>query len=114
MIELIDRQALLGKLWKQRQNYQMMDDTHTADKIMHGLYRAEQVVKDAPIIPAPRWVRCEEEMPKDGEWVLVWGDGFHVPVEVFREHGAWLDSQFEKFTGVTHWMQLPEPPQEDA
>ena len=67
-----------------------------------------------PTIPAPRWVRCEAEMPKDGEWVLVWGDGFHVPVEVFREHGAWLDSQFEKFTGVTHWMQLPEPPQEDA
>ena len=29
-----------------------MDDTQTADKIMHGLYRAEQALKDAPTIDA--------------------------------------------------------------
>ena len=27
-----------------------IDDTHTADKIMHGLYRAEQALKEAPTL----------------------------------------------------------------
>lgn len=52
MSNLIDRQALLDEIWKMRMNYQMMDDTHTADKIMHGLYRAEQAVKEVPTIDA--------------------------------------------------------------
>lgn len=34
------------------------------DKVM-------QRIEDAPTIPAPRWVRCEDEMPKSGTHVLV-------------------------------------------
>ena len=49
----VDADALESELWKMRMNYQMMDDTQTADKIMWGLYRAEQALKSAPtIIPA--------------------------------------------------------------
>ena len=62
MSDLIDREALLDELWKQRRNYQLMDDTQTADKIMHGLYRAEQALKDAPTIDAVPVVH--------GEWVF--------------------------------------------
>lgn len=53
-----------------------------------------------------------EEPPKDGEWVLIWGDGFHVPIQAFHESGCWLDDQYEKYT-ATHWMPLPEPPKEE-
>lgn len=45
-----DLDALGVEFWKMRSNYQMMDDTQTADKIMHGLYRAEQIVKEAKTI----------------------------------------------------------------
>ena len=47
---LIDADALSMEFWKMRSNYQMMDDSQTADKIMHGLYRAEQATNEAPTI----------------------------------------------------------------
>ena len=53
---LIDADALIKELWWQRRNYQMLDDTQTVDKIMHGLFRAEQLVNDAPTI-----IEAEEE-----------------------------------------------------
>ena len=55
---LIDADALGVDIWKARARYQMLDDTQTADKIMHGLYRAEQIVKDAPTI-----FEAEEALP---------------------------------------------------
>lgn len=59
-MRLIDADAYAAELWAMRQNYQMLDDTHTADKIMHGLYRAEQALKEAPTIDAVPVVRCEK------------------------------------------------------
>lgn len=52
MARLIDANAYAAELWKLRENYQMLDDTHTADKIMHGIFRAEQVLKEQPAVDA--------------------------------------------------------------
>lgn len=57
---LIDANAYAAELWKLRENYQMLDDTHTADKIMHGIFRAEQVLKEQPTVDAVPVVRCSE------------------------------------------------------
>lgn len=65
-----------------------------------------------PTITAPRWVRCKDEMPKDGDWVLIWAKAYTVTIQAFHESGAWIDDRFEKYTDVTHWMPLPEPPKE--
>lgn len=46
----IDADVYENEIWKLCRNYQLMDDTHTADKIMHGLYRAEQALKEAPTL----------------------------------------------------------------
>ena len=59
-MRIIDADAYATELWKQRENYQMLDDTHTADKIMHGIYRAEQLLKDAPTVDAVPVVRCRD------------------------------------------------------
>ena len=47
---LIDADSLEAELWKMRAQYQMLDDTQTADQMMHGLYRAEQLLKGASTI----------------------------------------------------------------
>ena len=60
-----------------------------------------------------RWIPVTERLPKDGEWVLVWGRGQQIPTMMFRESGAWIDDQFEFHTTVTHWMPLPQPPKEE-
>ena len=62
----------------------------------------------------PRWISAAERLPEDGQWVLVWGHGQHIPIMMFRESGAWIDDQFEFHSNVTHWMQLPEPPKEES
>lgn len=71
-MRLIDADAYATELWKMRQNYQLLDDTQTADKIMHGLYRAEQALKDAPTIDAVPVRRGEwsnrRTWTHDGEW----------------------------------------------
>jgi len=59
-----------------------------------------------------RWISVEDRLPEEGEWVLIFGPGYHVPLEGFLISGAWIDDQFERRT-VTHWMPLPEPPKED-
>ena len=60
MSRYIDADAYAAELWKLRENYQMLDDTHTADKIMHGIFRAEQVLKEQPTVDAVPVVRCKE------------------------------------------------------
>ena len=48
MADLIERQAAIEALWHIRCNLQMMDDTQTADKMMHGLRLAENAIELLP------------------------------------------------------------------
>ncbi|ECE8819620.1 DUF551 domain-containing protein [Salmonella enterica subsp. enterica serovar Reading] len=64
------------------------------------------------------WISCSERMPDDGQQVIILCDGAFVLYAQYR------DSEFfdvvrngEEFfetqsRNVTHWMPLPEPPQE--
>ena len=47
---LIDGDAIEEEIWSVRRQYQLCDDTQTADKIMCGVFRAERLLKDAPTI----------------------------------------------------------------
>lgn len=70
-----------------------------------------------PVIP-DGWISCSERMPDDGQHVIILCDGAFVLYAQYR------DSEFfdvvrngEEFfetqsRNVTHWMPLPEPPQE--
>lgn len=75
---------------------------------------------------APRWQRVEEELPSmDGyDWVLgiVTGEAgslrFHKAVMMVSfdpQYKEWFIDEYPdaKIT-VSHWMELPEPPKEDA
>ena len=74
---------------------------------------------------APRWVRCEDELPKENGFYLVAVKAPHKGVRVYeykpcndmfyenenkwvRENGSYILNHL-----VTHWMPLPEPPKED-
>ncbi|MES4011148.1 DUF551 domain-containing protein, partial [Escherichia coli] len=71
----------------------------------------------APVTP-DGWISCSERMPDDGQHVIILCDGAFVLYAQYR------DSEFfdvvrngEEFfetqsRNVTHWMPLPEPPQE--
>lgn len=72
---------------------------------------------NSPVI-ADGWISCSDRMPDDGQHVIILCDGAFVLYAQYR------DSEFfdvvrngEEFfetqsRNVTHWMPLPEPPQE--
>lgn len=70
---------------------------------------------------ASPWHRVEEELPKEaGEYIVAyhpcWWDDVKtkvtkVGIDNFRGKSAWAKKKFQR---VTHWMEKPEPPKEDA
>ena len=142
-MRLIDADAYAEDLWKLRANYQMLDDTHTADKIMYGIFRAEQALKEQPTVAASPWnkVESKDDLPKESNTYIVylrqgtkvetpeWMGGeplsYVVEMEFDREHMLWRADEdaynailsfvdTERDFHVTHWTEKPEPPKEDA
>ncbi|ELE9978583.1 DUF551 domain-containing protein [Escherichia coli] len=78
-------------------------------------YEALKVaMRNSPVIP-DGWISCSDRMPKGYADVLV-TDGEHVEVKWWDESGYWnswteLSSDILAHE-ITHWMPLPEPPQE--
>ncbi|HBM8617701.1 TPA: DUF551 domain-containing protein [Escherichia coli] len=69
---------------------------------------------NSPVTPDD-WISCSERMPKGYADVLV-TDGEHVEVKWWDESGywdSWTELNSDIFADeITHWMPLPEPPQE--
>ncbi|EON5711908.1 TPA: DUF551 domain-containing protein [Escherichia coli] len=62
------------------------------------------------------WISCSEQMPDDGQHVIILCDGAFVLYAQYRD-GEFFDivrngdEFFEtQSRNVTHWMPLPEPP----
>lgn len=79
--------------------------------------RADLVNGNSPVTP-DGWISCSERMPKDGQHVIILCDGAFVLYAQYRD-GEFFDvvRNGEEFfetqsRNVTHWMPLPEPPQE--
>ena len=72
---------------------------------------ADHLIANGVIIP--RWIPVTERLPEDFEEVLVYDGDFVQPGVHFRgrfdEYGNY--ESYEIY-GVTHWMPLPEPPEE--
>lgn len=71
----------------------------------------------SPVTP-DGWISCSERMPDDGQHVIILCDGAFVLYAQYRD-GEFFDvvRNGEEFfetqsRNVTHWMPLPEPPQE--
>lgn len=66
----------------------------------------------------PRWIPVEESMPDDGVVVIVHSDRFggstHTAYYRHNRHEWFEQNGVRLIPNVWHWMQLPEPPKEDA
>lgn len=116
----IDADAYAADLWKLRTNYQMLDDTHTDDKIMHGIFRAEQVLKEQPTIAVSPWHRVEKELPRGQELVIVAVKDTAGDTPFWYTQCGWITTDGEYWIVdneicdyVVAWMPLPEPPKEE-
>lgn len=109
MSDLISRQAILKNIEKIRQSAQMMDDTHRADIIMHGMYLCEKAVRNQP--PAQQWIPCSERLPEEGEVVLTqakFKDDIKMAVSARVDFNYWTGWGTREIN-IVAWMPLPEP-----
>ncbi|EHH7552330.1 putative phage protein [Escherichia coli] len=72
---------------------------------------------NSPVTP-DGWISCSERMPDDNQHVIILCDGAFVLYAQYRD-GEFFDvvRNGEEFfetqsRNVTHWMPLPDPPQE--
>ncbi|HAJ4412681.1 ead/Ea22-like family protein [Escherichia coli] len=74
-------------------------------------YKLNELSGNSPVTP-DGWIPVSERMPEPYEYVLV-TDGFDG-CEVMRVNtdGYWGPAKSLYPGGITHWMPLPEPPQE--
>ncbi|HDS7919871.1 TPA: DUF551 domain-containing protein [Escherichia coli] len=73
-----------------------------------------------PVTP-DGWISCSERMPNDKQYVWCWGKSYGwAECNTFEGYYDWsrnkwwavTDDGEEPASKVTHWMPLPEPPQE--
>ena len=87
-------------------------------------YVSIEQIDNAPTIPAPRWVRCEDELPRKTRKFVVWVPVTNGPYPCWYEERTALWQSVEKKWYVdhnpktwwvgepTHWMPI-EPPKEE-
>ena len=71
----------------------------------------ELYIDHAPTIPSPRWVRCEDELPKEYDTVLAYVDPWHIVSASYSKYRGWKEADGFNVVGVTYWMPI-EPPKE--
>ncbi|EFM2200408.1 DUF551 domain-containing protein [Escherichia coli] len=109
-----------SKLNEQREYYEgvISDGSKRIAELVAELvsqtYKLHELSGNSPVTP-DSWISCSERMPEGYADVLV-TDGEHVEVKWWDESGywnSWTELNSDIFDDeITHWMPLPEPPQQ--
>lgn len=92
---------------------------HSAEPVSQA-YKLNQLSGNSPVTP-DGWISCSERMPNDKQYVWCWGKSYGwTECNTFEGYYDWsrnkwwavTDDGEEPASKVTHWMPLPEPPQE--
>ncbi|MBR6030097.1 MAG: DUF551 domain-containing protein [Clostridia bacterium] len=110
-MRLIDADALMkeaGKLWAT-----MPDGEELSKELMKAINHAPTVAKD---INVPGWISVKDRLP-DGECIAYSTKWFEMIIGYIykataSDTGYEAESENEVLRDVTHWMTLPEPPEE--
>ncbi|HAI2644348.1 TPA: DUF551 domain-containing protein [Escherichia coli] len=91
-----------------------------AEPIAPNDVREQTAIPQVPVTP-DGWISCSERMPNDKQYVWCWGKSYGwTECNTFEGYYDWSRNKWwavtdigeEPASKVTHWMPLPEPPQE--
>ncbi|HBD5443828.1 TPA: DUF551 domain-containing protein [Escherichia coli] len=84
-------------------------------------YKLNKLSGKSPVTP-DGWISCSERMPEDNKMLLAFSQGQIVaaywnwvmsPID-YKKYRAFTYLSGNILDDVTHWMPLPEPPQQDG
>ncbi|EFA6619989.1 DUF551 domain-containing protein [Escherichia coli] len=86
------------------------------DSSTNNFRKISETSTNSPVIP-DGWISCSERMPEETGDIIVVSDGIVMSgISYSRRDGFYMAAleydDDEPIGGVTHWMPLPEPPQE--
>ncbi|EGA2787266.1 TPA: DUF551 domain-containing protein [Escherichia coli] len=86
------------------------------DSSTNNFRKISETSTNSPVIP-DGWISCSERMPEETGDIIVVSDGIVMSgISYSRRDGFYMAAleydDDEPIDGVTHWMPLPEPPQE--
>lgn len=90
------------------------------DSSTNNFRKIPEASTSSPVTP-DGWISCSERMPNDKQYVWCWGKSYGwTECDTFEGYydcsrNKWwavTDNGEEPASKVTHWMPLPEPPQE--
>ncbi|NZB64492.1 DUF551 domain-containing protein [Escherichia coli] len=102
-----------------------LDGIERSDAMLHGAepvsktYKLNQLSGNSPVTP-DGWISCSDRMPEDTKMLLAFSQGEIVaaywnwvvnPID-YKKYRAFTYLSGNILDDVTHWMPLPEPPQE--
>ncbi|EFH8800202.1 DUF551 domain-containing protein [Escherichia coli] len=94
---------------------------HSAEPVSQA-YKLNALAGNSPVTP-DGWISCSERMPNDKQYVWCWGKSYGwTECDTFEGYYDWsrnkwwavTDDGEEPASKVTHWMPLPEPPEQDG
>lgn len=67
----------------------------------------------------PDWISVNKRLPEESGDYLVFVEGLIENMMYFKRHSAWNATDLNchknyEITTVTHWLPLPEPPEQEA
>lgn len=107
--------ALLGELEAAKNRIAELEA-----ELVSQTYKLNELSGNSPVTP-DSWISCSERMPNDKQYVWCWGKFYGwTECDTFEGYYDWSRNKWwavtdigeEPASKVTHWMPLPEPPQE--
>ena len=118
-MRLIDADALKEPLELQRASYARIGATERAEAYANCLWEIAQaptVAEDTNVLG--KWISVKDRLPDSDDGVVLaiaeYDDGWCTVLAWRSEKTGWAsdDPLFQDGMDVTHWMPLPEPPEE--
>ncbi len=80
---------------------------------VYGFTRMDicSMLDDAPTVEMPGWISVQDRLPEKNVPVLVYEKHGYVYVDRLEAECAWQIAITPSIV-ITHWMPLPEPPEE--
>ena len=109
----IDADLLFGKI----EEMDYIGTTDNENDTVVSCRAVLDIIDYSPTLNIPHWIKCTEKMPNESIPVLIIGGGHRVTAYYDRIYDVLRLTEDElsyyQKDIVTHWMPLPEVPQDD-